>query len=168
MDDDRLKNLGGGGYWKELLQRIRDIRASEKVFYRQVLDIYATSIDYDPQSEVSVEFFKKVQNKIHYAVHGQTAAEVIFDRADAEKNLGLIGIETTGQQLFPEPWVQVVAEVTLRALPVVKFHGIRILAGITTFPDIAHPLGQRDGFLSSIRTEPFPTRDSFRFLPKLA
>lgn len=85
MDDERLKNLGGGGYWKELLERIRDIRASEKVFYRQVLDIYATSIDYDPQAEISVEFFKKVQNKIHYAVHGQTAAEVIYNRADSEK-----------------------------------------------------------------------------------
>ena len=70
MDDERLKNLGGGGYWKELLQRIRDIRASEKVFYRQVLDIYATSIDYDPKADVSIAFFKKVQNKIHYAVHG--------------------------------------------------------------------------------------------------
>lgn len=66
MDDERLKNLGGGGYWKELLQRIRDILASEKVFYRQVLDIYATSIDYDPKAEVSIEFFKKVQNKIHF------------------------------------------------------------------------------------------------------
>jgi len=91
MDDERLKNLGGGGYWKELLQRIRDIRASEKVFYRQVLDIYATSIDYDPQAEVSITFFKKVQNKIHYAVHGQTAAEVIYTRADAEKEfMGLM------------------------------------------------------------------------------
>ena len=85
MDDERLKNLGGGGYWKELLERIRDIRASEKVFYRQVLDIYATSIDYDPKAEISIEFFKKVQNKIHYAVHGQTAAEVIYNRADSEK-----------------------------------------------------------------------------------
>jgi hypothetical protein len=91
MDDERLKNLGGGGYWKELLQRIRDIRASEKVFYRQVLDIYATSIDYDPKAEVSITFFKKVQNKIHYAVHGQTAAEVISTRADAEKDfMGLM------------------------------------------------------------------------------
>jgi hypothetical protein len=91
MDDERLKNLGGGGYWKELLQRIRDIRASEKVFYRQVLDIYSTSVDYDPKSEVSISFFKKVQNKIHYAVHGQTAAEVIFKRADAEKEfMGLM------------------------------------------------------------------------------
>jgi hypothetical protein len=91
MDDERLKNLGGGGYWKELLQRIRDIRASEKVFYRQVLDIYATSIDYDPKAEVSIAFFKKVQNKIHYAVHGQTAAEVIYNRADAEKEfMGLM------------------------------------------------------------------------------
>ena len=85
MDDERLKNLGGGGYWKELLERIRDIRASEKVFYRQVLDIYATIIDYDPKAEISIEFFKKVQNKIHYAVHGQTAAEVIYNRADSEK-----------------------------------------------------------------------------------
>ena len=85
MDDERLKNLGGGGYWKELLERIRDIRASEKVFYRQVLDIYATSIDYDPKAEISIEFFKKVQNKIHYAVHGQTAAEVIYNRVDSEK-----------------------------------------------------------------------------------
>ena len=91
MDDERLKNLGGGGYWKELLQRIRDIRASEKVFYRQILDIYATSIDYDPRTDISVDFFKKVQNKIHFAVHGQTAAEVIFKRADAEKDyMGLM------------------------------------------------------------------------------
>ena len=86
MDDERLKNLGGGGYFKELLERIRDIRASEKVFYRQVLEIYATSIDYDPKAEISIQFFKKVQNKIHYAIHGQTAAEVIYTRADAEKD----------------------------------------------------------------------------------
>ncbi len=92
MDDERLKNLGGGGYWKELLQRIRDIRASEKVFYRQVIDIYATSIDYDPRAEVSIAFFKKVQNKVHYAVHGGTAAEVIFNRADAEKEF--MGLKT--------------------------------------------------------------------------
>ena len=85
LDDERLKNLGGGGYFKELLERIRDIRASEKVFYRQVLEIYATSIDYDPKAEISVQFFKKVQNRIHYAIHGQTAAEVIYNRADAEK-----------------------------------------------------------------------------------
>lgn len=85
LDDERLKNLGGGGYFKELLERIRDIRASEKVFYRQILEIYATSIDYDPKAEISIQFFKKVQNKIHYAVHGQTAAETIYHRADAEK-----------------------------------------------------------------------------------
>lgn len=85
MDDERLKNLGGGGYFKELLERIRDIRASEKVFYRQVLEIYATSIDYDPRAEISIAFFRKVQNKIHYAVHGETAAETIVHRADAEK-----------------------------------------------------------------------------------
>ncbi len=100
MDDERLKNLGGGGYWKELLQRIRDIRASEKVFYRQVLDIYATSIDYDHKADVSIEFFKKVQNKIHFAVHGQTAAEVIFNRADAEKEfMGLMTFSGTRPHL---------------------------------------------------------------------
>ncbi|WP_419504378.1 virulence RhuM family protein [Enterocloster sp.] len=85
MDDERLKSLGGSGYFKELLERIRDIRASEKVFYRQILEIYATSVDYDPKADISVQFFKKVQNKIHYAIHGQTAAEVIYTRADAEK-----------------------------------------------------------------------------------
>ena len=85
LDDERLKNLGGGGYFKELLERIRDIRASEKVFYRQILEIYATSIDYDPKAEISIQFFQKVQNKIHYAIHGKTAAELIYTRADAEK-----------------------------------------------------------------------------------
>jgi hypothetical protein len=85
MDDARLKNLGGGSYWKELLDRIRDIRSSEKVLYRQVLDLYATSVDYDPKAEASVLFFKTVQNKLHYAAHGQTAAEVIKERADAGK-----------------------------------------------------------------------------------
>ena len=85
MDDDRLKGNGGGNYWKELLDRIRDIRSSEKVLYRQVLDLYATSVDYNPQSEESIKFFKIVQNKLHYAAHGHTAAEVIYERADAEK-----------------------------------------------------------------------------------
>lgn len=85
MDDERLKGNGGGNYWKELLDRIRDIRSSEKVLYRQVLDLYATSVDYDPHSEESVRFFKIVQNKLHYAAHGHTAAEVIYQRADAEK-----------------------------------------------------------------------------------
>lgn len=85
MDDERLKNLGGGNYWKELLDRIRDIRSSEKVMYRQVLDLYATSVDYDPKSSESVAFFKIVQNKLHYAAHGHTAAEVIYERADADK-----------------------------------------------------------------------------------
>lgn len=85
MDDERLKQAGGGGYWKELLDRIRDIRSSEKVMYRQVLDLYATSVDYDPRAEESIKFFKIVQNKLHYAAHGHTAAEVIFERADADK-----------------------------------------------------------------------------------
>ncbi|MBN1907318.1 MAG: virulence RhuM family protein [Deltaproteobacteria bacterium] len=86
MDDDRLKGAGGGNYWKELLDRIRDIRSSEKVLYRQVLDLYATSIDYDPNTEESTLFFKTVQNKLHYAVNKQTAAETIYSRADAEKD----------------------------------------------------------------------------------
>lgn len=85
IDDERLKGNGGGNYWKELLDRIRDIRSSEKVLYRQVLDLYATSVDYNPQSEESIQFFKIVQNKLHYAAHGHTAAEVIYERADAEK-----------------------------------------------------------------------------------
>ena len=93
MDDERLKNLGGGNYWRELLERIRDIRSSEKVMYRQVLDLYATSVDYNPRSAESVAFFKMVQNKLHYAAHGKlhyaahghTAAEVIYERADADK-----------------------------------------------------------------------------------
>ena len=94
LDDARLKKLGGGGYFKELIERIRDIRASEKVFYRQVLEIYATSIDYDPKAEESILFFKKVQNKIHYAVSGETAAEVIFNRVNAEKEfMGLTTFE---------------------------------------------------------------------------
>ena len=84
MDDERLKN-GGNRYFRELLQRIRDIRSSERNFYQQVTDIYATSIDYDPQADESIQFFKKVQNKIHYAIHGETAAEVIYHRVEAEK-----------------------------------------------------------------------------------
>lgn len=92
MDDARLKELGGGSYWKELLDRIRDIRSSEKVMYRQVLDLYATSADYDPKSSISREFFSMVQNKFHFAAHGQTAAEVIYDRADARKPF--MGLQT--------------------------------------------------------------------------
>jgi hypothetical protein len=86
MDDERLKGTGGGNYWKELLDRIRDIRSSEKALYRQVLDLYATSIDYDPNSDTSIEFFKVVQNKLHYATNKHTAAETIHSRADAEKD----------------------------------------------------------------------------------
>lgn len=85
MDDERLKGTSGGNYWKELLDRIRDIRSSEKVLYRQVLDLYATSVDYDPKSETSIQFFMIVQNKLHYAAHGHTATEVIYERADAER-----------------------------------------------------------------------------------
>jgi hypothetical protein len=85
MDDERLKGNGGGNYWKELLARIKDIRSSEKVLYRQVLDLYATAVDYNPKDEKSIEFFKIVQNKLHYATHGHTASEVIYERADSEK-----------------------------------------------------------------------------------
>jgi hypothetical protein len=85
IDSDRLKNLGGGNYWKELLDEIRDIRSSEKVLYRQVLDLYATAIDYDPQASESLKFFKIVQNKLHFAAHGHTAAEVIYLRVDSDK-----------------------------------------------------------------------------------
>ncbi len=84
MNDDFLKNMGGGLYWKELLERIRDIRASEKVMYRQILDLYATSLDYNPTVPETLEFFKIVQNKLHYAVSGRTASEIIFDRVNAE------------------------------------------------------------------------------------
>lgn len=90
MDDARLKELGGGTYWRELLERIRDIRSSEKVLYRQVLELYATSVDYDPMATDTAEFFAKVQNKLHFAAHGRTASEVILERADADQpNMGL-------------------------------------------------------------------------------
>jgi len=92
MNDALLKQAGGGGYWRELLSRIRDIRSSEKVFYRQLLDLYATSVDYDPRAEESFLYFKIVQNKMHYAAHGHTAAEVVFERADAE--LPFMGLTT--------------------------------------------------------------------------
>lgn len=85
IDDNRLKQNAGGNYWYELLNRIRDIRSSEKVLYRQVLDLYATSVDYDPRTPESIRFFKIVQNKLHYAAHGHTAAEVIYERADSDK-----------------------------------------------------------------------------------
>ena len=85
LDDERLKKNGGSPYFEELLARIRDIRSSEKIFWRKVLDIYATSIDYDPKNKLSIEFFKTVQNKMHYATHGQTAAEIIFYRVDSKK-----------------------------------------------------------------------------------
>ena len=98
MDDDRLKRLGGGNYFEELLSRIRDIRSSEKVFWRKVLEIYATSIDYNPDTEESIIFFKQVQNKMHWAAHKHTAAEVVFYRADADKeNMGLTSWE--GKQI---------------------------------------------------------------------
>ena len=85
LNDERLKNLGGGNYWKELLDRIRDIRSSEKVMYRQVLELYATAIDYDPKSDESLTFFKMVQNKLHFAAHGKTASEIIYFRVDSDK-----------------------------------------------------------------------------------
>jgi hypothetical protein len=104
MDDERLKNSGGGGYWYELLNRIRDIRSSEKILFRQVLDLYATSVDYNPKSTVSIEFFKIIQNKLHFAVHGHTAAEIIYKRADSDKPfMGLTtfsGIQPTQKDIY--------------------------------------------------------------------
>lgn len=97
LDDERLKGNGGGNYWKELLDRIRDIRSSEKMLYRQVLDLYATSLDYDPHSDESVRFFQIVQNKLHYAAHGHTAAEMIWERADAGKPF--MGLRTFSGEL---------------------------------------------------------------------
>ncbi|MCL1878048.1 MAG: virulence RhuM family protein [Defluviitaleaceae bacterium] len=97
MDDDKLKEAGGGGYFKELLGRIRDIRSSEKVFYRQVLDLFATSTDYDGKSENARLFFQTVQNKMHYAVHGNTASELVFSRVDSEKDF--MGLQTFKGQL---------------------------------------------------------------------
>lgn len=97
IDDERLKGNGGGNYWKELLDRIRDIRSSEKVLYRQVLDLYATSVDYNPHSEESIQFFKIVQNKLHYAAHGHTAAEVIYERANAE--MPFMGLTSFSREL---------------------------------------------------------------------
>ena len=100
MDYERLKKLGGGNYWKELLDRIRDIRSSEKVLYRQVLDLYATSVDYNPKSELSIEFFKIVQNKLHFAAHGHTAAEVIYQRADSgQPFMGMTNLKAIGRHL---------------------------------------------------------------------
>ena len=102
LDDDRLKRLGGGNYFEELLSRIRDIRSSEKVFWRKVLEIYATSIDYNPKAESSVLFFKQVQNKMHWAAHKHTAAEIIFERANADsENMGL-----TSWENYPDGKIQ--------------------------------------------------------------
>ena len=105
MNDDLLKRAGGGNYFDELLARIRDIRSSEKVFYRKVLEIYALSIDYDPQVEMTQKFFKTIQNKMHYSVHGHTAAEIIYERADAEKDF--MGLTTWSGAMPTKPEVEI-------------------------------------------------------------
>jgi hypothetical protein len=140
LDDNRLKELGGGGYFKELLERIRDIRASEKVFYRQVLEIYATSVDYDPKAEISIRFFKKVQNKIHYAVHGETAAEVIYHRVDAEKEFMGLTIFTGNQPTLKEAKVakNYLSEKELRAMG-------QIVSG---YLDFAERQAEREQFMT--------------------
>ena len=105
MNDERLKNLGGGNYWKELLDRIRDIRSSEKVMYRQVLDLYATATDYHPSGEESLKFFKIVQNKLHYAAHGHTASEVIYLRVDSTKPFAELSTFKGGQPTQAEAMI---------------------------------------------------------------
>lgn len=105
MNDERLKNLGGGNYWKELLDRIRDIRSSEKVMYRQVLDLYATATDYHPSGEDSLKFFKMVQNKLHYAAHGHTASEVIYLRVDSNKPFAGLNTFKGGQPTQAEAMI---------------------------------------------------------------
>lgn len=105
MNDDLLKRVGGGNYFDELLARIRDIRSSEKVFYRKVLEIYALSIDYDPRVEMTQKFFKTVQNKMHYSVHGHTAAEIIYERADAEKDF--MGLTTWSGAMPSKPEAEI-------------------------------------------------------------
>lgn len=105
MNDERLKNLGGGNYWKELLDRIRDIRSSEKVMYRQVLDLYATATDYHPSGEESLKFFKIVQNKLHYAAHGHTASEVIYLRVDSTKPFAGLSTFKSGQPTQAEAMI---------------------------------------------------------------
>jgi hypothetical protein len=105
LNDDRLKNLGGGNYWKELLDRIRDIRSSEKVMYRQVLDLYATATDYHPSGEESLKFFKMVQNKLHYAAHGHTASEVIYLRVDSNKPFAGLSTFKGGQPTQAEAMI---------------------------------------------------------------
>ena len=105
MNDDLLKRAGGGNYFDELLARIRDIRSSEKVFYRKVLEIYALSIDYDPQVEMTQKFFKTIQNKMHYSVHGHTAAEIIYERADAEKDF--MGLTTWSGAMPSKPEAEI-------------------------------------------------------------
>lgn len=129
MDDERLKGSGGGNYWKELLDRIRDIRSSEKALYRQVLDLYATSIDYDPHSSESLAFFKMVQNKLHYAVNWHTAAEIIAGRADAEKDfMGL----TTFAGVLP-----ILSEVTVAKNYLTEDELFRLNRMVSAFFDLA-------------------------------
>ena len=134
LDDERLKNLGGGNYFDELLARIRDIRSSEKVFWRKVLEIYATSIDYNPKAESSVQFFKQVQNKMHWAAHKHTAAEVIYQRADADKdNMGLttwsgkrikLSDEEVAKKYFDEKELDALNKIVTAYLDIAEVHAL--------------------------------------------
>ena len=129
MDDARLKESGGGSYWKELLDRIRDIRSSEKMLYRQVLDLYATSVDYSPKSKESITFFKTVQNKLHYATNQQTAAETIHARADAGKEF--MGLTTFGGS------IPVKAETTIAKNYLTEDELFRLNRMVSAFFDLA-------------------------------
>lgn len=164
LDDERLKSLGGGGYFKELLERIRDIRASEKVFYRQVLEIYATSIDYDPSAEISIQFFRKVQNKIHYAIHGQTAAEVIYTRADAEKEFMGLTTFAGSQPTLKEAVVAkkyLISEVELFPREEQKTQKRFVKAIVYKFPIEQKVLTQFDECGASVETVVLLSKDMF-------
>ena len=136
MDDERLKNLGGGNYFKELLERIRDIRSSEKVFYRQVLDLFATSIDYDAKNEEAKKFFATVQNKMHFAIHHQTASELIYSRVDGDKDF--MGLSTFKGEL---PTLEE-AKVAKNYLSAEELNGLNAL--VSGYLDFAERQAQRE------------------------
>ncbi len=158
MNDDLLKQSGGGGYFEELLNRIRDIRSSEKVFYRKVLEIYATSVDYDPKAESTKIFFQTVQNKLHWAAHGHTAAEIIFERSDSEKPfMGLTTFKgskpsrseiTTAKNYLTEEELSVLNRLVSAYLDIAEVNAIQ--RKVMTMQNWIHIL---DGFITMSRQD---------------